>query len=160
MILKVLVFYNFTGKKKKVIMLRKTKKGLNGKIGKTWMQCGSLTDWTNILVNRFFAFLKSSFGCMTKKQHVEIESLSLGIKLQFCPSLWSSVAGLSTQEKRLTVFFIIFASNRVKFGFPKTIFSNTRLFARSHHTIRRGVRTEISTKNEKRRKTKCGLNVT
>ena len=94
MILKVLFFCNFTGKKKKVMILRKTKKGINGKIGKTWMQCDSLTDWTNILVNGFFAFLKSSFGCMTKKQHVEIESLSLGIKLQFCPSLRSSVAGL------------------------------------------------------------------
>ena len=92
-----MVFCNFTGKKKKLIILRKTKKGLNGKIGKTWMQCDSLTDWTNTLVNGFFAFLKSSFGCMTKKQHVEIESLSLGIKLQFCPSLRSSVAVLVPQ---------------------------------------------------------------
>ena len=66
---------------------------------------------------------------------------------------------LIKQKKRLTVIFMICICRNVEFESLKTILNNSRLFATSDHTIRRGAWTEISTKNEKRRNTKSWLNV-
>ena len=62
-------------------------------------------------------------------------------------------------KKRLTVILMACICKKVEFGSSKTILNKSRLLTTSDHTIRRGVWTEISTKNEKRRNTKSWLNV-
>ena len=66
---------------------------------------------------------------------------------------------LIKQKKRLTVIFMVCNCKKVEFESSKIILKNSRPFATSDHTIRRGAWTEISTKNEKRRNTKSWLNV-
>ena len=66
---------------------------------------------------------------------------------------------LIKRKKRLTVILMACICKKVEFESSKTILNKSRLFTTSDHTIRRGVWTEISTKNEKRRNTKSWLNV-
>ena len=66
---------------------------------------------------------------------------------------------LIKRKKRLTVILMPCFCKKVEFESSKTIFKKSRLFTTSDHTIRRGVWTEISTKNEKRRNRKSWLNV-
>ena len=66
---------------------------------------------------------------------------------------------LIKRKKRLTVILMACFWKKVEFESSKTIFNKSGQLTTSDHTILRGVWTEISTKNEKRRNTKSWLNV-